>query len=206
MADAAIEAAGSINSSYDRGLVLGELAATAPSPPDRAPHSWRRSALCRRLTSSGRCWRSWRDLARRCREAVAARRAPRPRVRSVPRTKRPKVLLDADLARPEFSRRNRGVVLRRGDDDQLVARSGAASFARLPNAPAFRRSSKRDCLRASASISSGHDRATVLLEILKAQTLSTAARQLFLDAAQGISSSYDQNRVLAELVRSERRE
>ena len=54
-------------------------------------------------------------------------------------------------------------------------------------------------------MSGGYERASLLLEILKNQTLPQSARALFLDVAQTISSQHDQNRVLAELVRSERR-
>ena len=57
----------------------------------------------------------------------------------------------------------------------------------------------------AGSVSSAYDRAAVLLEILKQQSLSSPAREVFLDVAQAITSQHEQNRVLAELVRSERR-
>jgi hypothetical protein len=60
-------------------------------------------------------------------------------------------------------------------------------------------------LETARKITSSHDRASLLLAVLKTNTVTGATRTLFLDVADGISSTHEQTQVLAALVRSERR-
>jgi hypothetical protein len=59
-------------------------------------------------------------------------------------------------------------------------------------------------LESSTGISASHERATLLLAVVKTHTLTGAARTAFIDAAEGISAAHERNQVLATLVRSER--
>jgi len=60
-------------------------------------------------------------------------------------------------------------------------------------------------LRVVPEVGSSHDRANVLLEVVKRARLTGTARQLFIAATDDMSS-HDENRVLAALVRAEGRQ
>jgi hypothetical protein len=60
-------------------------------------------------------------------------------------------------------------------------------------------------LETARKISSGADRASLLIAIAGSHSLTGANRTLFVDVAEGISSKHEQNQVLAALVRTERR-
>ena len=59
-------------------------------------------------------------------------------------------------------------------------------------------------LRLAPKISSGHDRANVLIDVASRGGLSADARQLYIAASKGLGT-HDENRTLAALVRGEGR-
>jgi hypothetical protein len=59
--------------------------------------------------------------------------------------------------------------------------------------------------QAVRAMQSDFEQAEVLLSVLRAQTIDTAARPDFIAAADTIQSDYERTRVLAALVRAERR-
>jgi hypothetical protein len=60
-------------------------------------------------------------------------------------------------------------------------------------------------LRTAQRVSSGHERANLLVDIASRHPLSGQARDLYIAAADSIGSSSDENRALAALVRADRR-
>jgi hypothetical protein len=60
-------------------------------------------------------------------------------------------------------------------------------------------------LKAAAALASGHERATLLVDIAGRHALNGEARELYIAAARGIGSEHEENRALAALIRAERR-